>query len=912
MVYNLTKFQHYDGTTTSDIMPSLVRFECVNGVLPEMGSLTVVLNAPVLDTSGNTITLDRGDVLWPYFYQAAAYGIPTGWACPMAGYVTDIKQEGDTLTITAESLVTPLLRSTFSGSYTANPYAYSILTDIVDGYTPPISHEVYQFFAVYRPAYGAAQIPIDQRIDNVSFDKTQVAAIYQYFSEFPASASLANVLSTAFAYYYIKDSAPNLPLGMGIQWSGYGNHPISASQLTCDNYLLSMVQWKDSAESVLNDVTIKTKGTGLYQKTDAASIAAHGQRATTLYRPMYTDVTYAQVHADTMVAALKDPKVRCSATLDANALIHREATGLNWVFQIVDDVAGRTEDVVLSKFTLRWPEMIAECEFDNAAISLNRAGIRMDNRVTNLEAAVPNQELDTTSSPSFALLNIASGNGTATFGPINSSFCNVYTDRPAFVFDKSISCNPASGLDLGLSNRYWRHLYMNGNIVINGTTFVDSSRNVAANKLAVIGGSSTSDMGELQHTGATASDNVTLGLKRTNQTGTLLYLDLWDATNNKRGGINVGAVRINNGTVAIDANNDHVARKITAGLTGGYIGLGHGIRTANRAELHLNSVGDNPSEVNFGVDTYDALNIKWQISSRTSAENDNLEIYVGPKLNGWIKKFTFTKGGAFTLNDTSAGMLEVPYIRFNKGAEVRICNTGGTINFVSNWAGDAWQSIKCGAINSVGGRFDLSGAAPLFYWHETDATLPAGRWRMGVDGDALLIDHNTATDGLYGTRQRSYFNSDGFFSQRDVHADGAVSGLAMATRTISASSTVQYNNATYRSTTTTSSPGALVKRLKVNYAMTGTFYIKWSLVSQGTGITVYGRLYKNGSTLGSQRSTSSGTGVTFTEGPFTNIAAGDEFQIYARTADPLGAAGVWDMQICFTPSTVLPLYTASI
>jgi len=30
MVYNLTKFRHYDGTTTSDIMPSLVRFECKN------------------------------------------------------------------------------------------------------------------------------------------------------------------------------------------------------------------------------------------------------------------------------------------------------------------------------------------------------------------------------------------------------------------------------------------------------------------------------------------------------------------------------------------------------------------------------------------------------------------------------------------------------------------------------------------------------------------------------------------------------------------------------------------------------------------------------------------------------------------------------------------------------------------
>ena len=189
---------------------------------------------------------------------------------------------------------------------------------------------------------------------------------------------------------------------------------------------------------------------------------------------------------------------------------------------------------------------------------------------------------------------------------------------------------------------------------------------------------------------------------------------------------------------------------------------------------------------------------------------------------------------------------------------------------------------------------------------------------LDVTGPVIPYSSNTLRSGSYAQRWRDlYLGWSCAIDQNltvfgDVIGSGVVVASAMATRTISASSTVQYNNATYQSTTTTSSPGTVVKRLKVNYAMTGTFYIKWSLVSQGTGITVYGRLYKNGSTLGSQRSTSSGTGVTFTEGPFTNIAAGDEFQIYARTADPLGAAGVWDMQICFTPSTVLPLYTASI
>jgi len=890
MVYNLTKFQHYDGTTTSDIMPSLVRFECVNGVLPEMGSLTVVLNAPVLDTSGNTITLDRGDVLWPYFYQAAAYGIPTGWACPMAGYVTDIKQEGDTLTITAESLVTPLLRSTFSGSYTANPYAYSILTDIVDGYTPPISHEVYQFFALYRPAYGAAQIPIDQRIDNVSFDKTQVAAIYQYFSEFPASASLANVLSTAFAYYYIKDSAPNLPLGMGIQWSGYGNHPISASQLTYDNYLLSMVQWKDSAESVLNDVTIKTKGTGLYQKTDAASIAAHGQRATTLYRPMYTDVTYAQVHADTMVAALKDPKVRCSATLDANALIHREATGLNWVFQIVDDVAGRTEDVVLSKFTLRWPEMIAECEFDNAAISLNRAGLRMDNRVTNLEAAVPDQELNTTSSPSFALLNLASGNGTATFGPINSSFCHVYTDRPAFVFDKSISCNPASGLDLGLSNRYWRHLYMNGNIVINGTTFVDSSRNVAANCITT-GQGSTFDLWQFSGVRDLVYNGKRVMVLREDWSPTTMVLNygadfgrvLIDSPLEVNGNINCGRLYLTSGDVATDM----VIINNTSATAGDRVNL-----TINRTNQYGNQLY---------LSLYDAKNSKWGGLSCGPIRINNTTLAIDSNNDHFARYMNLTGTGNQFRCDNRIVVRNTNSTAY-QDMDMRRLYISGSVAI-----GDG-KNAALGSI-SANGRIDLSGGAPLFYFAETDQTLPAGRWRMGVDGDALLIDHNTALDGGYSTRQRTYFNNYGFYTYGIVQGQiGAY--MANTTLTMSASSTVQFNNSTYRSTTITSSPGTMVKRLKVNYAMTGTFYIKWSLVSQSYGTIVYGRLYKNGTAVGSQRSISSDTGATYTEGPFTNITAGDEFQIQAWTSDPNVQVGVWDLQICFTPSSAVALYSA--
>ena len=198
MPYELTKFLHHDGTDTNDIMPSVVSFECTNGLFPEMGSLRAVLTSPLEDVDGNPVSLAKGDLIWPYFRQDTP---SLDITCPMAGYVTEIRQEGDILNVTAESLAAPFLRSTFTGTYTAEPYVYAILTDVVNGYTPPMAHLVFQFFDIYRPSYGASQLAIDAKINDVTFDKAGVAALYQYFSEFPAIASLAGTLSTAFAVY---------------------------------------------------------------------------------------------------------------------------------------------------------------------------------------------------------------------------------------------------------------------------------------------------------------------------------------------------------------------------------------------------------------------------------------------------------------------------------------------------------------------------------------------------------------------------------------------------------------------------------------------------------------------------------------------------------------------------------------
>jgi len=66
----------------------------------------------------------------------------------------------------------------------------------------------------------------------------------------------------------------------------------------------------------------------------------------------------------------------------------------------------------------------------------------------------------------------------------------------------------------------------------------------------------------------------------------------------------------------------------------GIIRLGHGIRQPTRAELYLNSNGDSPAEIMFGINARTDANNKWGFSSRSGGEDNTFILYRCPLMAG--------------------------------------------------------------------------------------------------------------------------------------------------------------------------------------------------------------------------------------------------------------------------------------
>lgn len=383
MAFTITNFYVQTGATRSDILPSVVSFEARVGLVPDPGSMTAKLVYPTLDTAGGTVTIAKGMTIWMYYYQAT----PTLSGCvPFAGIITDLRQDGESIVVTAESLLAPVMRSTYTKDYDSSITAMDIIQEIVAAYTPAEPYLITASDSIYRATTGGASVgPIsDITVDDCEFVNTPVGSILQYFCELPAFSTLTSILCSVSPEY-----STNIGTGkanINLIYRGYGHHRLAELVLDHDSGLLSSVEWSDSTDTILNDVTVTIKGGAEYQETNAASIAAYGQRETKIFRPMYyTDTTYAQKHADTMVAALKDPKYRCAVDVDQDA-VFVEAQPLNIVYTVTDDVTGKSEEMVLRSYTLRYPSGICSCVFDNAALNLANYGIRLENRVSNLES----------------------------------------------------------------------------------------------------------------------------------------------------------------------------------------------------------------------------------------------------------------------------------------------------------------------------------------------------------------------------------------------------------------------------------------------------------------------------------------------------------------------------------------------
>jgi len=113
----------------------------------------------------------------------------------------------------------------------------------------------------------------------------------------------------------------------------------------------------------------------------------------------------------------------------------------------------------------------------------------------------------------------------------------------------------------------------------------------------------------------------------------------WDAINSRLG---IGT------TSPSDVLNIRGGGNLLIDGTGsGLINLGHGIRAANRAELHLHSNGaDAVSEVMFGFDARNDDNVRWVISDRGQSDGI-LHFYEGPALTGssFSPRITLASGG---------------------------------------------------------------------------------------------------------------------------------------------------------------------------------------------------------------------------------------------------------------------------
>jgi len=166
---------------------------------------------------------------------------------------------------------------------------------------------------------------------------------------------------------------------------------------------------------------------------------------------------------------------------------------------------------------------------------------------------------------------------------------------------------------------------------------------------------------------------------------------------------------------AIPTQKLHVggAGKLWMDGTGtGIIGLGHGIRTGNRAELHLHANGDAPSEVIFGRDARTDANVRWNISSRGGATGAApLLIYEGPYNTGaaFSSRMAFVPGGNVGIGtDTPGAKLEVAgQVKITGGSPAAGRVLTSDANGLATWSAPA------------SGMADGTTPGEMLYWNGT-------------------------------------------------------------------------------------------------------------------------------------------------------------------------------------------------
>jgi len=170
-------------------------------------------------------------------------------------------------------------------------------------------------------------------------------------------------------------------------------------------------------------------------------------------------------------------------------------------------------------------------------------------------------------------------------------------------------------------------------------------------------------------------------------------------------------------------------------------------------------------------------------------------------------------------------------------------------------------------------------AAPTYSWNtinssQTDADSPLDTTLMEAQRQNLI--HLEEWLGLDYTAAQNH-DHDGTNSKPVASvADNAITPAKLSAQT--AGDYLLSSNDTAR--TTTDSAYAKVKETKI--AKSGTYRIKFDLGNMTGGSNVYGKVYKNGTAVGTERAVT-GTPTTFSE-DISGFAAGDLIQVYAKNS----------------------------
>lgn len=206
------------------------------------------------------------------------------------------------------------------------------------------------------------------------------------------------------------------------------------------------------------------------------------------------------------------------------------------------------------------------------------------------------------------------------------------------------------------------------------------------------------------------------------------------------------------------------------------VGASNNIVVSNRAELHLITPSDNPSDLWMGANN----SRRWSITARGSGENYQLGIYNNTRSN-WNVIFRDDINDFFAKTEVRSTFLVVPSNiagGYNEG--IRICN--GSNN---------WSSIQFGAQNAWNGKVDgqwIVGKNPANYFQvcmagtETpNTTRPSKGFSIDTNGylhtGYISVEINTDNRGDY------FYSSDDAFLRRSAWY-AALSHLSNKQRTL--------------------------------------------------------------------------------------------------------------------------------